>query len=514
MIHPIHVFSLHLLPFENMENKDIITSLKNYKVGGWEYHYDVFNEKTIIEGLPVNIGWIPKGGLALKNVFHNGYSFAKDIRVVCIWVFPNDKSRFEPKPLILGPPDFIQQPITSSKQILAPSNFSSYNTESALEVKWVSARPVFEDAKGKSRNLCVTQSYIFTDYNNEPKHEPAGVLMAARLFPITTINYPDEKDGYIASVRIDYRLHLNLDGSLNHKVNQLFNKIIKNNPKYLGKNFPNQAGVFKDTETHIDAVAGAFLEGGAEGVFNQVEKPLLLEIASIGILDSSPYLDANKSRKGWDNIHWWGYRGEGQPIISAPGASHAVHMHWRWGKNLQTESQFKTAIPSIANQTLTNSASFTIGGPLVDPKIWIQTVRFGIVENIDKFNIKTDNLKNLSKDKYFDLFHINNKPIPRTIENGGDIILFFSVEAKTETIIAESKETIYYPRKINSTEIKILPARKVKASINGKYLIHGLFFGHEPEKESLVRLFTKLGSREPEYSPPRPKVLEEKRWDR
>lgn len=496
---------------------------KNYTAGGWEYTYDLYDEKGNVEGSMVDKGWSPQGGLALKNVYHNGYSFAKDIRVVSIWVFPKDTKRFKPKQLVLGAPDFIQQPIKDhqlpfspnvSKAIKAPLNFSSYNTETALEVKWVSTKPVFEDANGKSRHLWITQTYIFSDYNDEPRHEPSGVLMAARLFPITTVYYGDEQDGYIASVRIDYRLHLNLDGTLNYKVNEVFNKLIKNNPdRFKLKNFPNQAGAFKDFDDPIIAAAKGIItkSTNASNIFSAVEKPLLLEICGTGLLNGSNVLDTNKY--GWDNIHWWGFRGEGQPIISAPGGFHAAHLHWRWGAITQLinkDKQFKTGIPEEVKNY--DEKKKSIEGALVDPSNWIQDIKFAIAKNIstrtpDETN---SNLKALSTENFFDLFQANNLPNPENIEKGDDLVLWYSIEAKKDTTITKT-----------TTDEKgktLTSLKKVNASISGKYFIQGIFFAHEAEKSNIKIANVEvgmIGTTEAQYFPQNKSViLKSKKWER
>ncbi|MBA2611327.1 MAG: hypothetical protein H0U95_05095 [Bacteroidetes bacterium] len=493
-----------------------IKSYKNATTGGWEYTYDLYDEKGDVDKRRVDKGWVPKGGLAIKNVYHNGYSFAKDIRVVSIWVFPKNTERFEPKQLVLGPPDFIQIPINEHSQpfspnvqkpLTAPLNFSSFNTESALEVRWVSKEPIFSDKKGKSRHIVITQTYIFTDYNNEPRHEPSGVLTAARLFPITTVFYGNEEDGYIASVRVDYRLHLNLDGTLKYKANEVFSKLIKDNINLIKlKNYPNQAGVFKDKESsaYVNAITidpvnnpsgKPFID--ATNIFEAIEKPLLYEIYSNGVIKGSTLLDDQDKQEGWDNIHWWGYRGKAQPIISAPGATHAAHLHWRWGSSAQTfGKQFKTGNPNLNELIKMNAKGNFIGGPLVDPKVWIQTVRFAVSINKDPFILNDNNFKELSFENFEDLFIKNNI---ESIENGSDLIMFYSIEAYKEKKIQKNTEGPKY---------SITDEHKLLSGISGTYFIQGLFFGHEAEKK-----IAEAGSTKPEYVNPSKKGVK-KIWYR
>jgi hypothetical protein len=93
------------------------------------------------------------------------------------------------------------------------------------------------------------------------------------------------------------------------------------------------------------------------------------------------------SREGretcWDNIHWWGAR-PGGSIISAPGAFHALHMHWRWG----SLAWLPDALPRLGRvlrpapkehepqfQGVKRGERRVWGGALVDAAIWIQTIR-------------------------------------------------------------------------------------------------------------------------------------------
>lgn len=493
-------------------------SYTNYTVGKWEYTYELYDEKGWVEGSPVDKGWTPRGGLALKNIRHAGHMFANDMRVIGVWVFPKDTERFKPKFLPLGPPYFIQQPLAGhslpfspnvSQTIDPPDNFSSFKTESALEIKWVNKDPIFEDGKGKSSKLEIIQSFIFTDYNNTPKHEPSGGLMAARIFPIIKITYGNEDDGYIDSLRIDYRFHLKLDGNLDTKPSEVYSKIIKyNSERNQLKNFPNQAGVFKDEE-HVQSVIKVIRTQNRDpnAVFSATEKPLPIEIGSIGLLNGTNII--NDHMTGWDNIHWWGYRGKGKPIISAPGGFHAAHLHWRWGfleQKIAREPQFTSGVPEEVRNY--DPKKLLIGGPLVCPTNWIQDVRFAVVKNIESRqpNETNSNLRELSVENFYELFQVSNNPLPDIIENGEDLVMWYSIESKKSTFIEKTSK--------DSNGKTILSRKRIPAQISGTYFIQGIFFAHEPEPVYSIKN-PMVGSAEPLYEPDsKEKILKERKWYR
>jgi hypothetical protein len=82
-----------------------------------------------------------------------------------------------------------------------------------------------------------------------------------------------------------------------------------------------------------------------------------------------------------NNLHWWG-GGIGKDIISPPGAFHTAHLHWRWGSVSAFaphggQPQFGPGgVPSSVQGNVLDGY-----GVLVDPAIWIQTVRFAVTLN-------------------------------------------------------------------------------------------------------------------------------------
>jgi hypothetical protein len=437
-------------------------------------------------GVDVGKGWVPHGGLALRDVFHQGYSLARDIRVIGLQIFPEkegEAARF----LRLGPPDFRQidetdsfvspaaefEPLVSQPR-QAPKPFNAYNVQKELRVKWVSREPVFGKGSGP---LFVTQRYLFTDYSDKPAHEPTGTLTASRLFPLVEIDYPAEYGG-VRSVRIDYRLHLSLDPSLSLKMKEAKTEV------------RNQAAVFRDHDSLAEPVGRQILELSREALFNMlimhgtaapgllsdgdvefaaVEKPLVYEILADG-------LKAGSFGATWDNLHWWGFRGKNKPIISAPGAFHAVHLHWRWGRIVQS-----AGAPSSFLAPKSGSPQFAgsgMGGALVDRNIWIQTIRFAVAQ-YDKDtdpSPRTLDLKKLSTVPFADLF-TNRAPQP--IAKGGDLVLWYSVEVARSLMVTKDI-TLTTP-------------------LRGTVLIHGLYFAHESELTGW-----RIGPTTAQYDPPLP----------
>jgi len=252
--------------------------------------------------------------------------------------------------------------------------------------------------------------------------------------------------------------------------------------------------------------------------FSAVEKPLLYEICTLGLWRGAKYInDPNIAAEAldpqeflisfpesWDNVHWWGSRGVGQPLISEIGAFHAAQIHWRWALHVQSwpakySQQFQGPVPAR-------------GGPLLDPKLPEQTIRFAIAkyrEERDPDGAAVD-YKDLSRERFSDLFHNKNSPPPQELNKpllptdfpgfvdymrsssgseaplylGDDIVLWFSIEVETPTGVLESNPP----------------------SIVGTLFAHGFFFAHNPEPSEGSFAALKTGSRDEEYWPHKPKA--------
>jgi len=410
-------------------------------------------------------------------------------------------------------------------------NFSVYNYITGLQAEFFLLND-FEAENCEFKNLTITQTYLFTDYKKTPAHEPSGTLAAARLFPLIktnfitnpTYNKNAETRTRINSIRIDYRFQPRLDAflffeedkkALDGVVNQAAIKIndIAKNPlrakdtDFILKTKPQQAGVFIDEES-VDYVSSLFSGLAAEqAVFKAAEKPLIYEITAGGLAKGMPiWSDKKNNIKGWDNIHWWGGYKDFH-IPSAPGAFHAMHLHWRWGgavrKTIDPNSpefgndpQFiNSGVPKQVQAEMLERLDWRVNliGPLVDPKAWAQTIRFAIV--------KKNNYSNESTEDFKIKFISGRKPV--NIRQGASLELWYSVELNSEITLPETQITSFNRPGNLPPGRKLISEKKYKASLNGTVFIHGLFFAHEKEEEKLT-----IGSITEEYFPKRKDQIE------
>lgn len=471
-----------------------------------------------------------RGGLVIRNLHNHYFQLAKDIRVIGIWVFPKDKESYSPKFMLLGPPDFERvgsgTPVVSGTIERSKDRFQDYNTIQELRMDFKSVEPLFEEDGGY---LYVTIKYLMTDYGTTPPHEPstlvpgAGGLPAARFFPIVEFRY--ENDNRLASLRVDYRFNPSLQGTLEPDYKLRLNT------------YPNQMGIFKDADNIASAAispvvqaAKELYEGGddmyfAQGVLEAMEKPCIYEAAFFGLWKGESktsvkqimgsngnveYFPVNENElnktevRGWDNMHWWGSTGTGNPIISAIGAFHALHMHWRWGvgaqvliqpfslteyeiiydpfqeQDLRTMEGFKRLagkkLSELWNKKFDKIFDFSDLKGLVDPSVPIQTHRMVVTKNAPDLDPSaygdTDyvvtSLRSLSTENFYDRFIKDSKgdfTVPKEINvkdetkgyEGTDIVLWYSIEADVSD---KSGDEIY-----------------------GALFTNGLYFAHDPEPE-------------------------------
>jgi hypothetical protein len=314
--------------------------------------------------------------------------------------------------------------------------------------------------------LTLSQIFLFSGYGLSPPHEPGGVLKAARCHPLTSYVMKenpavDRTRRYqrIESIRFDYRLNLTIDAK----------------PAEPGGPLPypgaNNAGLFRDNDSVslTGGFAGTVFHlsrplGYSKGAFAAVEKPLVLEVVAPGVEKGlSSYKEGGTEYTCWDNLHWWGFRGKGAAMISTPGAFHAAHMHWRWGS---AGSALRKSIPEIDTtgrpKELPKDLPGSAGGSLlVDPGIWIQSIRVAVVHNDPSLNPNEVGvtLDKLSKEDWKSLF-TGLRSEPLEIAEGTDIVCWYSVEV---------------PRELST------PSKTMKNKLEGTVFLHGLFFAHEAE---------------------------------
>jgi hypothetical protein len=487
------------------------------------------------------------GGLVLKTVLHNGHNFAKDLRLIG---FQIETETVDPSGTItssapvfyaLSAPTFAVAtvrnlvPVATALPAPASGTFQYLKeADTALDFKtyfknpagnyvgvgvaatyvasgFFSALPNCEYA-----DLEIEQIFLFSRYSNAPPHEPSGALEAARFLPMTryalSANSAYNKSApytRLKSIRFDYRLHLHLDRHYDVATNATLAQ--------LG----NQAGLFADS----DSTVGSGVKGLGSGIWNvfsantaatavssgafiAIEKPVVLEVTAPGLGAGFPVFEnvttsgAAFDVRGWDNIHWWGANLAGAPLISAPGAFHCAHLHWRWGG----------AAPGVGGNPVFNPTVWPSGiplksavkgmwGPVLDPGIWMQTVRVAIVKNDPRLDPdKGVALKDLSIATWDKLFNPTLRTTPLDIEGGDDIVLWFSSE------IPQRVEVTGNPGLFSAAPKAIYTAKP-----SGTVFIHGIFFAHDSEKSS----FGKVGSRDPAHWPKDEATIKtEKKWFR
>jgi hypothetical protein len=486
----------------------------------------------------------PKGGIILKNVKHDGYNLAKDIRITRIWLFGDDNGKEVAEDFKLiwkdskrNTPDAdfelldfrlksdtkninIASPVINSDRV-----FAKYTPVGFIYAKYklIQKKESFFFSKESDAPFFFEQKVLLTDYGRNPAHEPGAILDATRLFPLTSFNTNNPK---IKRVRVDYRLHNSLDVFI--KVEEQ-RPIIYNSPatsvfrkkpiqysmpwtldialfSILGRQAtvdekqsltsrPNQVGVFRDDEHLPGPVAlQEELRGDLlDDLFYAGEKPMPWEICSLGLIDGKPgsnFLQSTSfegedsisfKKLTWDNIHWWGgfnWEGKGKQLPSTPGAFHAMHLHWRWGRVSGFPSSFdflqmdgtrlikglgRGAFGSdqFKGYQRINNSTFDIGGPLIDPKIPNQTLRFALTKLLSNpsdtpLPISWDASTFPSQQKFEELFSTKIKP--RSISQGDNLVLFFSFEARNSNLVETADR-----------------------QFGGTFFIHGLYFGHNLE---------------------------------
>lgn len=269
--------------------------------------------------------------------------------------------------------------------------------------------------------MTLEQRYILTQATTTPAHEPSGALRAARLFPLVRLDTENPK---IDAVRIDYRFAFELDASLDG-VN-----LSAPAGEAAALASPNQAGLFQDWEVpHVEE-----LSHGLAGL--------------------------------------WGKRGRGEIHPSTPGAFHAVHLHWRWGRVTQEKGIFHAGekqFRGVGEQ----------GGPLLDPKIPRQTIRFAITREAPQgtaagaANPWYPVGEAPSRSTFEELF-TKKQPDPSPVAQGERLVLWYSIQ---------------------------VDRRAAEWALRGTVFLHGLFFAHEPEP----RLSLLTGTTGPILKPKREK---------
>lgn len=386
------------------------------------------------------------GGLALANVRHDFYNFARDIRVVRIWAsseVPTPTQAPERK-LLLGHPDELKLETMSGFPIgLAPPSPShrlvaDYKPMQEIFATFKTPGPLLN---GSNARLTVTQRYMFTPYGNYLSHEPSGQMKAARLYPLLHFAYEGDKQATrpLRYLRVDYRCELTIDRTLKRDeatAAQAFREFA-----------PNQGGVFLDREP--GPTLGGIAAKGSKGVFEAGEKPLLWEIIGQGLLRGG--------MGDWDNYHQWGAQPEADLPIT-PGTPHAAHTHWRWASAFASKNP--TAVVLKGGEQYRGEGG--PGTPLLDQAIKDQSLRFAVtVTHPDRRAPAEWRAENNPSTHPFDaLFTQASGNHPVEIKDGAQLAVWFSFE-------------IFRYQNIKSQDLRDEPW-------SGTLFVHGFFFPHEP----------------------------------
>jgi len=436
----------------------------------------------------------PDGGIVLKDITHQQYHFARDVRVIGFWItydkiektgstedkrfYVIDRSNFtfqcieklSASDLDLKKQDATTPPDTLKYFLSSLMAFNFYPFIYAIRAIYRSKDSFFPPNCDMGK-LTINQSYLFSAYSSSPAHEPTGGLTAARFSPqINTLfqkNPKLDRSVYpqfeVKSIRFDFRFHLALDTFVDTPA-------VPTGPIATPQNF---AGVFRDQEAFPKIPGRA-----AHTIFEATEKPLIFEIAAKGFLHTNNKL-TDKIR-AWDNVHWWGARwiSHWRPLganakelihISAPGAFFAVHFHWRWGG--VARDTYPGLTPKYGSDPQFKGVPGT-SGILIDPHVPDQDLQFAIA----KYDAATDpekaSLPSLSNPDFLKLF----PGTPKDISKGDNIVLWVGAG---------------FNRGAN------------KPLLNGTQLVHGFFFGHNPEPG----FFSAVGSTSAEYFPTDEKTI-------
>jgi hypothetical protein len=472
---------------------------------GWTFNAEL-DDQT---GAPLD------GNLALTNVRHDGHNFAHDLRVIGAWIklehvdgsgqvlkteslqLPLDSKSFKvspvktliPKPVTRRPTrnapnitprtfDFLAEvdsALNFSEYFKDPSgNYVAYGVATTYDGSTILVDKGFTDCEYVG--LRIKLQFLFARYSDEPPHEPSGALAAARFHPLLSyeliVNQTTDHTKphtRLSSIRFDYRLYLYLDTHLADKTAS-------------GLWSANQAGLFADSDvgTIRASLKNITFRGKTKLAFFAIEKPLVREVTAPGLIkgESKGNLgNAPDDYVCWDNFHWWGADAPGMPMISAPGAFHAAHLHWRWGEILDS---------LVGHLLATAWRRFQPGQPLLDPRIPLQTILVAVTKYSRNLDPKHVPLTSLSKESWEDLFHSKKGvPSPDLIKNGADLVFWYSTEVHR---------------------------KKDEPLADGTVFLHGFFFAHNVEPGSSIDPRSTVGSRDPGYWPR--KESEVKDWFR
>jgi hypothetical protein len=409
-------------------------------------------------------------------MFHETESFAKDIRVVRVYLKSKggqveNFSLGSPSVTRLEGPGFISAPTTG--KLVAPMSY--YAPKFGLVVAYVKEALFGEP----DQNIALMQEYLFTSYGKDPSHEPSGALSATRVYPLLHFDHlisgPIKQDNLLEGIRVDYRVEF--------KMNNLGSA---ETPNLL----PNQIGVWKDHDKPFPLSVVPYSSGTTElltefarQIFQRAEKPLLFEIVGQGI--------SHGTTSDWDNIHQWSASETGE-LPPTPGVPRGIHTHWRWAR---AASEPSVALPGGSPHFGGHRGP---GTPIIDGKIANQDLKFAIVKRTRARAI--DNRK-IEPDEQFDGF----ERIFTRLSSQPDSI------GKVRRMFSDDNIVIYLSFTVSSgltkPEKMLLKGNEQLASFAGSFFVHGIFFAHE--SLDVLPFTSKIipDAFDPQYVPGKPKPV-------
>ncbi|MBJ6128507.1 hypothetical protein [Microvirga splendida] len=411
---------------------------------------------------------IPGGGYVLRSIKHDGFHFAREVRVERIIL--RDGAAMLPKEVTftLGSPDvkLVREPREEAVPATDPRGF--YAPKWALRADYV-----VEDVFGiKGMSIRFWQRYFFTSYGATPSHEPSGNVPAARFYPILDFEvvFPDLIDEIykVAEVRVDFRIESGLDSFTQNKPSGLAMAMAEGRfvtHKSTGTVGDNQAGLFRDSDS----------PGGlsVSGIFARAEKPLLWEVIAQGIRDGKP--------GDWDNIHQWPVFADGS-LPPTPGMALGLHNHWRWFPQATTG---KGAVGFLLRATGPQyGGTAGPGSVMIDPRLPNLDLRIAIAKRDLVPGVVAGYPNPIHA--FDDLFvkHPSRPNGPEPIDKGTDLSTWFSF--------------LVHRDRSAKPEWPAPP-------FGGALFVNGLFFAHELRDFISFKPIPPFGERHPQYIPSKPR---------
>jgi len=392
---------------------------------------------------------IGRGGIILRNVKHDNFNLAREIRVTRIWICDDDPAASFSLNYVSFELNSPEMPMRDAREIEAsgvelnsPSAaFSSYHNVFGLDASYATSADYLAGTPNACRPL-VSQRYLFGNYGRNPPHEPGAVLDATRLFPLLSFEFPPVALGsrglpYPRYLRADFLIDVDLDNIDEAGIRS------QRSGGRGSSDFANKAAIFRDKENLAGmSVVVQSPAAAVQELFAALEKPLQYEIVSWGIARAEAARQTTgrlllrntvSEQQTWDNVHIWPAR-RGGPYdldnrVSTPGAFHALHCHWRWGAvagRRDLDWMDRRLLPAAGQPQFRGLGwSPSAGGALVDPGIPRQNLKFAVTKSdiaADQARTSYESMRDFENAFY--LARLN----PEDVSGGSDLVFWLSFE--------------------------------------------------------------------------------------